>query len=115
MQGGGQIDNHSYRNSELNRTVNGGEIDAMNGSNIHQQLQGLVTNGEISNLHAINQREILDQRQTVQLPNMQSSNDNIDMDDTPTSENSHSLGDRSSMSPLQVKINLKLSCIEILN
>ena len=105
MQGGSQIDNRTYRNSELNGTMNSGEIDAMNGSNIHQQLQGLVNNGEISNLQALNQRDVMDQRQAVQLPIMQNSNDNIDMDDTPTSENSHSLGERSSMSPLQVTIN----------
>ena len=108
MQGGSQIDNRTYRNSELNGTLNSGEIDALNGSNIHQQLQGLVTNGEISNLHALNQRDVMDQRQAVQLPIMQSSNDNIDMDDTPTSENSHSLGERSSMSPLQVTIISKI-------
>ena len=107
MQGGSQIDNRSYRNSELNEAMNRGEINTMNGSNIHQQLQGLVTNGEISNLHALDQRNVMDQRQNMQLPIMQSSNDNIDMDDTPTSENSHSLGERSSMSPLQVTINYK--------
>ena len=82
-------------------------MSALSGSNIHQQLQqGLITNGDISNLHAINQQDIMDQRQNVQLPILQSSNNNIDMDDTPTSENSHSLGERSSMSPLQVLLYL---------
>ena len=102
MQGSNEIDDR-YRNSDLNGTINGGEMSALSGSNIHQQLQqGLITNGDISNLHAINQQDIMDQRQNVQLPILQSSNNNIDMDDTPTSENSHSLGERSSMSPLQV-------------
>ena len=111
VQGNNEIDNR-YRNSDLNGTINGGEMSAMNGSNIHQQLQqGLITNGDISNLHAINQQDIIDQRQNVQLPILQSSNNNIDMDDTPTSENSHSLGERSSMSPLQVILYSQKSSI----
>ena len=77
-------------------------MDNENDSSVHRQIQGLVTNGDISNLHAINPREVMHQGQPVQIPIIPGSNDNIDVDDTPTSENSHSLAEGSSMSPLQV-------------
>ena len=104
IQGNNQLDNRSYRNSELNGTMN--VVDNVNDSNAHRSIQGLVTNGDISNLHAINQRDVMHQGPTVQLPIIPGSNDNIDMDDTPTSENSHSLAEGSSMSPLQVTLIL---------
>ena len=42
MQGNSQIDNRSYRNSELNGTMNRGEIETMNDSNNTKKLKRTI-------------------------------------------------------------------------
>ena len=94
------VDSRSYRNNELNDTTNVG-TDRMDNSNLPSSL-GILSNMESLNSQPLHQRAALERRQNVQLPITAGPNDNIDMDDTPTSDNSHSVAEGNSMMPLHV-------------
>ena len=54
------------------------------------------------NLPSMNQRDAVDRRQAAHLPIIPNSNDDVDMVDTPTSDNSHSIAEGNSLLPFQV-------------
>ena len=96
------VDSRSYRNAELTRSMNCG-VDEMRNPNFSTSSE-MMQNGNISELQALHQHDVAShRRQVVQLPtNNGLPNDNIDMDETPTSDNSHSLVEGGSMMPLHV-------------
>ena len=96
------VDSRSYRNAELTRSMNCG-VDEMRNPNYSTSSE-IIQNGNISELQALHQQDVAThRRQVVQLPtNNGLPNDNIDMDETPTSDNSHSLVEGGSMMPLHV-------------
>ena len=94
------VDSRSFRNNDLNDATNVG-TDRMDNSTLPLSL-GLMANMESLNSQPLHQRAALERRQNEQLPNIAGSNDNIDMDETPTSDNSHSVAEGNSMLPLHV-------------
>ena len=104
------LDNRSYRNGEANGSIND-VMEGMNDSNMITSMD-IMTNGDTTNLQTIHQRDVMNRRQTVQLPIIAGSNDNGDMDDTPTSDNSHSIAEGNSMMPLPVNL-LHINIINI--
>ena len=101
INGNATTDNRLYRNAELDGCLSGG-IDGMSDSNMQPCLEILSNDSNEQPIHQ-QQREEMNRRHNVQqLPLISRSNDNIDMDETPTSENSNSITGRNSLSPLQV-------------
>ena len=100
INGDPNVDSIHYRKPNLDGSENGG-IDRVNNLNMPPLLDG-IPNEVNSNLQPMHQRDAMNRRQTVQLPIIATSNDNIDMVDTPTSENSHSIAGGNSLMSLQV-------------
>ena len=95
------VENMHYRNNDLDGESNGG-IDRANNLNMAPLLDGISGENNSNHLQAMNHHDAMNRRQTVQLPIIATSNDNMEMVDTPTSENSHSIAEANSLMSLQV-------------